>query len=254
MSRSATILILALSLAAPALAVEDGRIFVTRQANGYGLTHPENALIPTYSTVDVNNFNTNGYDYYYGRYVVGSFPPVNSPASVTVQPGELLYTWLQFTNAALPNNLRVITIVVQLSNVSGNVPALQSALYLCNDRNAGGQKRWDGEYDAQVHYHLNCNQLIGVAVIAQGLHRSNLPDPANLYSGQTAGDMFLYAGFRAPSASGTYRIGVRHDMWGNPEISYDLGTSGSWADAYITVVPEPASVALLLIVALVRRR
>ena len=96
-------LLLVLALAVCASAAADVRVFVTSSASGYGLdllgpqgdgtgtdpaheNWPIDPFRPTYSTVDQDDNNYYAYDYYYGYYRVGAYPPIAAPSGTVDNP------------------------------------------------------------------------------------------------------------------------------------------------------------------------
>ncbi len=248
--------LLVLSCALTAASAAEGRLFVTKLGDGPGLVDPNNALRPTFSTVDIYHNDYNAYDYNFGQgpYVIAAFPPADAPGYYgAVMPGDILYIWTQF-DASQPKNMTINALEVRATVNGVLVPDAQmnNAFYLCNDSQAqeGFAKRWNGTATAPNYPELadNSSQIL-IAVTASGIVKAGSPQLWNLYSGTAAGAVTLLGAMQVPA------------IYGLGEVYYIQGgyTSGpfnpaQWGHATFTIIPEPAAGLLLTLAALRARR
>jgi hypothetical protein len=254
--KKALCLVALLGLVASASAA-DGRVFVTGSKEPYGLTKPENALRPTFSTVDIDNVDYNAYDYYHGEYVVSAFPPSNYDSSVVKEircdQGEFAYIWLQF-DASVPKSSKLNGLQMGIVRDGTVHPVPVSAFYLCNDVQSSGFKRWNGSATPPNYPEFTGNNpQVLIAVTAYGIKKMNLAVPEQMYSGVAAGAIALLGAINLTPWCGDGKIYTV--LVENSNFENYPGETGIWGSAQFKAVPEPASLLLLTLAGwLVRRR
>jgi hypothetical protein len=246
----------------------DGRIFITAATEPYGLTHSENACIPTFSAVDINNVDTNAYDYYYGTgpFVVGAYPPAGHPGYTCQNPLRIdctvptapkyAYIWLQF-DSSVPKGTKINGLEITSYYCDTNQPTPDGCgvYYLCNDMGAGGSKRWNGTATPPNYPELTCRQpQVLVAVTAFGIQKLNLAKPSQMWSGMAEGSIALLGAICCEKCNNCDAV-PRYLKVTN--VSYENWTGGSGIFDYQTgyvCIPEPAGLLLLGLAGLLRRR
>lgn len=213
-------------------------IFFTSSNESYGLTDPSLAFVPT---LDVPPSSASGADGY--TYALQS--PLDAPAFRAVTyytPGEWLYVWLRFHD--MPNNTTVQGFELLMSPATS---VAEVAYYVMDNEGIDGAnaKRWDGE-------EFTMNPAILAAVTAKGLR--------NTQAGALDGDSLWVGAERAAL------IGAVRPTTDATEIQVQIGVGGlpggvippdpsDYVGGSAVLVPEPASLILLLVaVGMVRRR
>lgn len=234
------------------------RIFVTASSDGYGLSNPANAFQPTFSTVNEDGENVNGYDYAdadgnpTGNFAVSSFPPANAPLGteaepILIQPGHWAYVWIQFQGE--PKGLKVNGMHVGVSVAgSTDLAPVSTAWYVCNNMNSPIlSKRWDGTATPPEYPEWHGNMQTFVAVTAYGLQNFGSDVPWNLYEGSSR--IALLGAVQAPADGTVYQLRKSEICYFVPPGDYEFSLG------YFKFVPEPATwFVLALGVLIVRRR
>jgi hypothetical protein len=250
------------------------RVFVTNSTATYGLNEPDNHSIATFSTVDADGNSTNGYDFYYSDlgglpngngFSCSNFPGVAAPQGTPSNPieidplaGEYGYIWFMFDNEANGSKIKGLKITINDVTAGGVAPVLDvnPTYYYQNDRNfLPDQYRWDGQVDqpGQPQFHNNPQTL--VAVTAPGLSAGRLDVPWNMYdyiskSGTGTTGVALLGAIDGLATGHVYEIGVMDAL----DIEYASGVAGTRIHGYFKLLPEPASLLLMGLAALVLRR
>lgn len=259
--------------------------------NTYGLDIPANAFTPTLSTVDAAGNNFNAYDYSgadfnggpircAGMQVTPDFPGTGTIPAANYNPGtpqinytegQWFYIWFQFNRDAngnfvqdnlggKVNGLRVG--FTQDPNNSAIAPISGLAYYLCNDKSAFNLKRWDGAITAGApELQLNPQVLAGVnssGLINNGTDSGNLMYAGRLTANANPSNQWRLALLGAVKFSGPGTVNLHfvpsEGRTGDPGINYDSGAPGNLWGGTGTVIPEPASILLLGVLSLLRRR
>jgi hypothetical protein len=214
-------LLVALALTTTASATV--RVFVTASGSPCGLENGANHMLPTVSTVDGLNGDTNAYDYwadYYGTIPgpirPGGFPPVDAPSGtpaspVTIGEGDFAYIWLQFQDE--PKGVQINGLKITIRELGQTTPAaVSTTYYVCNNKNnIINNKRWDGMATPPAYPEWHHNPQWLVAVAACGLPNSEAGAPWNLWQGSS--HIALLGAVEAPADDKTYEIQI-------DEISY----------------------------------
>ena len=202
-----TVVVLALGTCACAAA--DVRVFVTSSASGYGLdllgpqgdgtgtdpaheNWPIDPFRPTYSTVDVDGNNYYAYDYYYGYYRVGAYPPIDAPSGTVDNPilinaaaGQWGYIWFQFRDEPQRHVNELIT-VATLAGQSQPTQDLGLTYYMQNDLSGSGHKRWGGMATAPDYPEWHTNPQHFVTNYEPGIANAH-DDPPLMFHHQAGG-------------------------------------------------------------------
>ena len=270
------VLAVALGVGACASADADVRVFVTSSAAGYGLNllgpqgdgtgtdplhedWPIDPFRPTYSTVYSNNFNEYAYDYYYAYYRVAAYPPIDAPSGTVDNPilidaaaGEWAYIWFQFRDE--PKLAHLNGLIVRVSEAGSWDPAssVVPTWYVQNDMGGLGWKRWDGSATPPGYPEWHLNPQTMLAIDAAGI--SNAGDqPVNMFDNQAVNGahltgVALLGALNAPPGETLYELRI-------DEIGYSQPPYPSIAEScFFRIVPEPAGVLLVAVVALRSRR
>jgi hypothetical protein len=265
-------------LALVTTASADNRVFFTKAtgaAGEWGLDLAENHMVPTVATIDINNNVTNGWDYYgedwgggpltidqiggafAGR--TGTIPPANHSGIPTVDfsVGEWAYIWFQFNRDADGNYVqdlfgdKIVGLKVEITG-PGDV---DTTYYVNCDKERSGSWKWNGSATPPDYpeWHNNPQTMLGLTNDSL----KNVPGdvPANLYAGKNdAGsnpvDQYRMGliGAAEFSVAGTYEITITDFEYASGE---DPGVL--WSGKVIAI-PEPASLLLLGLGVLLRRR
>ncbi len=203
-------------LATVATASATVRVFVTTSSYPCGLEDDANHMVPTVSTVYVNNTNANAYDYWadYDGTTPGpirpdGFPPLGAPSGtaddpVVVPEGDFAYIWLQFQDE--PNGAVINGLQITIRELGQTTPAAVSATYyVCNNmNNVIGNKRWDGVAVPPDYAEWHNNPQTLVAVGAFGFRNLAADLPWNLWQGSSR--LALVGAVEAPADGKIYEI------------------------------------------------
>lgn len=249
----------------------DVRLFVTSSADGYGLNEPQNAFIPTFSTVDTDNNNFNAFDFYnsVGNYnatgqgdgihgfSVTNYPRVDAPSgtladpvAVDVDAGAWGYIWYQFR--AEPKASRSNLLEVLITDVGGPT-TVQTTYYLQNDKQGSSlSKRWDGPATAPGYPELVNNNPQNLIGIASSSLSNAITTPWNMFLHQAGSGSNPFTGVALlgavnGQAGHTYRISLVDPL-------YITGVVPDTVDGVFQCTPEPSSVLLFGLAGLLRRR
>ena len=270
-------LLIASVLGICAWAAADVRVFVTSSASGYGLdlrgpqgdgtgTDPDHEnwpidpFRPTYSTVASDNVDHYAYDYYFGYYRVGAYPPIDAPSGTIDHPillnaaaGEWAYIWFQFRGE--PKNASIRANLGASATGAGSSPAsaLAFTYYLQNDRAGDGLKRWEGSATAPEYpeWRSNPQTLESGAGNAYGL-RNELDNLANMFHHQSGTNLRTGVGLLGAIAGQPGETVYEYFMnyW---DYEGD-GVPVQGEHAFFKFVPEPTGLTLLGIGAVLCRR
>jgi hypothetical protein len=198
-------------LVVAAAANADVRIFLTKAGGTIpvGLDQFANAMIPTVSTVNANNGNSNPYDYSNpdftpGLHTIdqlafsdfgihagnGVFPAYNQQGATWFNEGTTYYIWLQFNrdgagHYAPCSGNKLNGLKLQITG-----PRVTAVWYLQNDGIIAANKRWDGtatppNYPELISHQGDVETLVGVN--AAGLSNTASDASWNLYVGKNGG-------------------------------------------------------------------
>lgn len=230
-------LILGLSLLAaivPASATIE--IFFTSSNEPYGLTDPNLAFMPT---LDIPSSSSTGADYQ--SYALQS--PTDAPefrAVTYYTPGEWLYIWLRFDNE--PNGKTVPGLELTVSSI---YDVADIACYVMDNEGLDGanERRWSGVAPDQFWQYW-ANPVILAAITTNGIRNTD------------AGSMVhdpLYIGSERAALLGAVRPLPTTTML-QIEASDGIHIIDPWPPPYTcgsaVLVPEPAGLAAIVIVAL----
>jgi hypothetical protein len=237
----------------------DVRVFVTPRSAGYGLSAGTAASMfrPTFSdtgpALDYTNGGPDGRATYSG-FRLGDAPPAayssGTPAAPTLSADGEYYVWVQFRDIPAASACRVQGLTVAITGG----PLLDVAYYLMNDTDrAGGDKRWDGAVTPGAPELRNNPQSL-VAVNAMGISKLNadVNPNYNLMKWQAGAgtaartSVALLGAVKVPAAA-VYQIQIIN-------IAF-AGYAAPVGDAsYFAWVPEPASLLLAALAAVLLRR
>jgi hypothetical protein len=248
----------AVILALGAATSADVRLVVTSSADGYGLTNPSNAFLPSYSNVYTDGTNLDAYDYSHGHYVVNNYPPQASPSGTLANPidvdvsaGAWSYIWFQFRSE--PKGAKVNGLKVLIREAGSSTPALTPTYYVQNDMFGDPpRKRWDGLATAPFYPEWHNNPQTFVAITAHGLvNGDELPQMMfHTYGGTNprSGVALLGAVTGPADLNKVYELSIQ-------QIAY-FAPPAPPADepTYFRFIPEPASALLLALAGLAMRR
>ncbi len=222
--------------------------FFTSSAAPSGLADPNLAF--------KHSFN-DGYDFEHGYELanvggVYAVPDYAEPlANVEIDPasGHWAYIWARFNGEPAPSVVGAVN-GIQIT-VIGAAPGVGNIAYYQLDNrsiNPPANKKWDG--DPEVFYN---NPTAMIAIMASGQRNVAADQPYNLYVGGTH-RVFLLGAVKVPSVVGqelTLSIGATNYSGGSnpnpdPPVARVLNK--------VVAIPEPASLLLLGLAALLRRR
>jgi hypothetical protein len=242
-------------LASAVGAMANLRVFVTPAAAGYGLTPltADNMYIPTFGGYDYTNGGPAGAPEYNG-FRLGSVPPADYPSGTAGQPtvsaANDFYIWAQFQDIPLATDLGVNGITITITGGS----LLNVAYYLMdNHLSSPAFKRWDGSVTPGAP-ELKQNPQSLVAVTGGGIWKVNgdVEPNVNMQKWQASlpteaqTSITLLGAVKIPEGH-VYQIQITN-------IGYQSTTTPLGAPAYFKALPEPASLLLVGLAALLLRR
>lgn len=171
-----TLIVIAI-LAAAAVADASIRVFVTPASAGYGLTNPDLAFTPTFSTVTDSGEDSNAYDCIPPSplYGVDVYPPLDvatgTPANpVLIPPGDFAYIWFRFQDAAEDTHVDQMKVAIREYG-NGALADVTTCYYVLNSRSAYPHvKRWHGVATPPDYplWHMNPQPLLGCDGLVNG--------------------------------------------------------------------------------------
>jgi len=235
-----------LALATAANATID--FFFTSSADPYGLMDPNLAF--------KHSFN-DGYDLNHGYelakvggvYAVPNYAEPLADVQINPASGQWAYIWARFNNEPAPSVVGALNgVQITLVGAPGGIGNI--AYYQLDNRQISPpqNKKWDG--DPEVFYN---NPTALIAIMASGQRNVAADQPYNLYIGGTH-RLFLIGAVKAPQVVGqeiSITIGATNYSGGsNPNPPPPVGRALN----KVVAIPEPASLLLLGLATLLRRR
>jgi hypothetical protein len=212
--------------------------FFTSSLDPYGLNDPSLAFLHS---------KGNGTDYLDGYKLTPAGAPPLPVGDVTLNcdpgaPPQWAYVWARFNNE--PNLAQVDGISIRINEALPGVGSVcWYALDNLNDENIQ-EKRWDG--NAAIFYSNPANL---VAVTAYGVVNRSGSQPWNLYIGDPH-RTFLLGAVKCGLCPGVMSFDIENMLvcYRNPPYCAPLTALNK-----VVCVPEPASLALLAVIGVVRR-